>query len=139
MTPDKTGMQELLSVKSNKQRRREIKDRRLKRAEKKRRSTVPSRWDLMYGGQSLSAGSLAGCYVDKPFICRDCGSAEVWTAGQQQWWYEVIKADPASTAIRCRACRQREKARKAEARRIHLEGLQRKLDTANRKGEHYGH
>lgn len=67
-----------------------------------------------------------GCYTDQPFDCVDCGKAEVWTAGQQKWWYEVAKGDVFTTARRCRACRRRERERRAEARRVHLEGSARK-------------
>jgi hypothetical protein len=64
-----------------------------------------------------------GYYADIPFLCRDCGKAEIWTAAQQQWWYEVAKGHVESCAIRCRACRQNEQKRKKNARRRHLEGL----------------
>jgi hypothetical protein len=46
-------------------------------------------------------------YQDQPFVCVDCGKAEVWTARQQKWWYEVAKGSIYSTAKRCRACRKR--------------------------------
>ena len=65
-------------------------------------------------------------YLDKTFTCVDCGLEQVWTATQQKWWYEVAKGDVFTTATRCRACRRRERTRKAEARRVHLEGLARK-------------
>ena len=65
-------------------------------------------------------------YVDKPFTCKDCGKEEVWSATQQKWWYEVAHGDVWTTATRCKACRRKEAARKAEARRIHLDGLTRK-------------
>ena len=48
---------------------------------------------------------------------------EIWTAAQQQWWYEEAQGDVWTTAVRCRTCRSSERARKAEARRIHLAGL----------------
>lgn len=67
-----------------------------------------------------------GFYTDRPFECIDCGKAEVWTAAQQKWWYEVAKGEVHSTARRCRGCRRRERERRAEARRVHLEGLARK-------------
>jgi hypothetical protein len=51
-------------------------------------------------------GGLPEFYVDKPFFCRDCGKAEVWTAEQQKWWYEVAKGHLDSTAVRCRKCRK---------------------------------
>jgi len=65
-------------------------------------------------------------YVDRPFICKDCGTAEVWTATQQKWWYETAKGDVWRVAIRCRPCRRRERERKAEARKIQREGMARK-------------
>jgi hypothetical protein len=46
-------------------------------------------------------------YEDRQFKCADCGTEEVWTAKQQQWWYEVAKGPIFSTAIRCRACRKK--------------------------------
>lgn len=52
--------------------------------------------------------SLSGrlFYQDQPFTCVDCGKEEIWTAKQQQWWYEVANGPIYSRAIRCRACRQ---------------------------------
>ncbi|HEY1066192.1 MAG TPA: zinc-ribbon domain containing protein [Pirellulales bacterium] len=44
-------------------------------------------------------------YRDRPFQCVDCGVTQVWTAKQQQWWYEVAKGPIYSLAKRCRACR----------------------------------
>lgn len=46
-------------------------------------------------------------YQDQPFVCEDCGKQVVWTARQQQWWYEVAKGSIYSTAKRCRDCRNR--------------------------------
>jgi hypothetical protein len=71
-----------------------------------------------------------GFYSDQPFNCVDCGKAEVWTARQQKWWYEVAKGDVFTTARRCRTCRRRERERRAEARRVHLEGIARKQQHA---------
>ena len=65
-------------------------------------------------------------YVDRDFRCKDCGKAEVWTASQQKWWYEIAKGDVWTMAVRCRPCRRRERERKAEARRVHQEGVARK-------------
>jgi hypothetical protein len=67
-----------------------------------------------------------GYYVDRPFKCKDCAKSEVWTATQQKWWYESAKGDVWTVAVRCRPCRRREQARKAEARRVHFEGIGRK-------------
>lgn len=66
---------------------------------------------------------LRGTYRPEPFVCKDCGVAEVWTPLQQKWWYETAEGDVFTNAVRCRACRTRERARKAAARRAHLEGL----------------
>jgi len=66
-------------------------------------------------------------YEDVSFTCKDCGSHETWTATQQKWWYEVAGGLLDTTkAVRCRSCRAKEKARKTEARRVHLEGLAKK-------------
>lgn len=67
-----------------------------------------------------------GYYLDVEFCCEDCGVQEVWTATQQKWWYEVAKGFAYSTATRCRNCRRKERERRNEARRVHLEGLERK-------------
>jgi hypothetical protein len=72
-------------------------------------------------------GLLPHYYVDKPFRCRDCDVEEVWRATQQKWYYEVAKGHIDSTAVRCRACRRKERERKAKARADSLPGLLAKL------------
>ena len=67
-------------------------------------------------------------YRDKEFTCRDCGVREVWTVKQQQYWYEELGGEIESTAIRCRACRRTEKARRETARKTHLEGIVKKAN-----------
>jgi len=67
-----------------------------------------------------------GFYIDMPFSCKGCGKPQVWTATQQKWWYESAKGDVWTVAVLCRACRQRERARKEAARKVHQEGLARK-------------
>jgi len=67
-----------------------------------------------------------GYYLDRPFTCKDCGKQEVWTATQQKWWYEAAKGGVWTTATRCRLCRRRERERRNEARRVHLEGVARR-------------
>ncbi|GLS05078.1 hypothetical protein GCM10007860_22280 [Chitiniphilus shinanonensis] len=49
---------------------------------------------------------IRGYYVDLAFTCRDCGAHQVWTAEQQQWWYETAKGYVYSSAVRCLGCRQ---------------------------------
>ena len=63
-----------------------------------------------------------GHYVDMPFDCKSCGTAQVWTETQQKWWYESIKGDVWTVAVLCRPCRKREQARRAAAREAHLAG-----------------
>lgn len=108
--------------KSNRQRRAEIRDRRLKRAEAARQalSQPDVRWR---DGGPLPAGAvradrewlarhnntyglLPEFYVDRSFTCRDCGEEQVWTAKQQKWWYEEIRGHIDSRAVRCRPCRR---------------------------------
>ncbi|CDH45849.1 zinc-ribbon domain containing protein [Candidatus Contendibacter odensensis] len=123
-------------MKSNKQRRQEIKAQRLRRIVKKTRAVNARPVDRPIGTVAVTPLLLRrnnsygipdfvqrGCYQDRPFRCKDCGVEEIWTAAQQRWWYEVAQGDVWTVAVRCRACRQRERARKVEARRIHREGL----------------
>jgi len=65
-------------------------------------------------------------YVDILFACRDCGKICLWTAESQKWWYEEMQGLVHTTAYRCRACRIKERERKAEMRRVREEGKQRK-------------
>ena len=59
-------------------------------------------------GHNNTYGPLPLFYVDRPFVCRDCGESQVWTAKQQKWWYEIAKGHINSVAIRCRPCRKKE-------------------------------
>ena len=130
-------------MKSNKQRRREIKHRRRQRAEQQRSAqnvlvqvlplhAIPANHAELRHNNSY--GPLPLFYQDLLFTCRDCGQSEVWKAAQQKWWYEVTKGSINSTAVRCLTCRVKERARKAEARSVHLEGLKLK-----QQGENHAH
>lgn len=123
-------------MKSNKQRRQEIKLRRIQRAQRQARRATARPVDRPIGATTVTPALLRpttsygvpdfvrrGYYQDLPFRCKDCGQAEIWTAERQRWWYEVAQGDVWTMATRCRACRERERTRKTEARRIHLEGL----------------
>ncbi len=128
-------------MKSNKQRRRELKELQIKRKakaialrENSNREKIPTdavlcHSDLLAPSNSYGVPPFVtrGYYVDIPFQCVDCQKQEVWLATQQQWWYEVAKGNVESGANRCRSCRKIEHDRKVEARRIHLEGLAKKL------------
>ena len=127
-------------MKSAKQKRTEIRIKREKRSRKKSEKLAKADTTARLAKRPINVvaanvealahnntyGPLPLFYVDKPFVCRDCGKAEVWTAAQQKWWYEVAKGDINSTAVRCRACRRKEQQRRAEARRVHMEGLAKK-------------
>jgi transcription elongation factor Elf1 len=56
-------------------------------------------------------------YLDKVFDCQICGKTEVWTARQQQWWYEVARGEIETTATTCRSCRKRKQRTSREATR----------------------
>jgi len=127
-------------MKSGKQRRLEIVARRKKLAVKRKAvatavalKNTPYRMvavneELLAPNNSYGAPAFVrrGYYVDIPFRCADCGKEEVWTGSQQKWWYEVAKGFVYSSAVRCRACRRKERARRDEAKRVHLEGIARK-------------
>jgi hypothetical protein len=117
-------------MKSNKQRRVEIKARRSKQTEKRKLAAIePSPW-LMHDRLPVNLARFArgpnfanrdfvvrGYYAPVPFTCEDCGIAQVWTAAQQKWWYESVGASLYTTARRCRPCR----ARAREEKRIAAE------------------
>ncbi len=54
-------------------------------------------------------GDLPSHYVDYPFVCEDCGVAQIWTAEQQKWYYEEAKGHLWAVALRCRPCRKQTK------------------------------
>lgn len=109
-------------MKSGKQRRTEIAQQRVRRAALAARRAVPPPEPRPAGAVQVNVAALApynsygtpdfvqrGYYRDVPFTCADCGAAAVFTAAQQQWWYEVAKGQVYSTAKRCRACRRKRK------------------------------
>lgn len=135
-------------MKSNKQRRAEILGRRRERAalapklkggERQREiagDAAPCNPELLapYNSYGQPPFVARGFYRDVLFKCADCGKEEVWRATQQKWWYEVAKGNVETRAIRCNACRRVERARREEARRVHLEGIARKnRDPENRR------
>ena len=58
----------------------------------------------------------AVCYMNIEFTCSDCGKSDCWTAASQQHYFEVSKASPYKRPKRCYDCRQKELARKTQAR-----------------------
>lgn len=132
-------------MKSNKQRRAELKKLRAEREAKHKikaialkqlqdREKIPTDAVLCdpnllatYNSYGIPSFVDRGYYSDIPFQCVDCQKQEIWTAARQKWWYEVAKGDVYSQAKRCNACRKIESDRKIEARRVHLEGLAKNL------------
>ncbi|MCB4362785.1 zinc-ribbon domain-containing protein [Hydrogenophaga taeniospiralis] len=114
-------------MKSSKQRRVEIKQLRLARAQRAqtqlksmslgREGHVPGL--VMADTQLLSVLNnscvFPAFYVDKAFVCVDCSTEEVWTAKQQKWWYEEVQAPIDSQAKRCLVCRRARRSRIKEA------------------------
>jgi hypothetical protein len=48
-------------------------------------------------------------YLDEGRSCVECGNDFVFTATEQRFWYETLKFHFDSVAIRCRACRRRQR------------------------------
>lgn len=65
-------------------------------------------------------------YRDTWIACKDCGKEELWTAKQQQRWYEEQGGEIEAIAVRCRSCRRKEKLRRTQARQVHFDGLAKK-------------
>lgn len=123
-----------MTMSSNKQKRQILKQQRALKKKKKERAQVRAgvrngnilpvdSSKILSGGWSVTVPEF---YQDYAFQCKDCGSHEVWTAGQQKWWYEEAGGNLESRAVRCRSCRIKERERKIEARKVHLEGITRK-------------
>jgi hypothetical protein len=122
-------------MKSGKQRRAEISAKRKQRAAHREPQgklpepapcrMIPVNASLLAPNNSYGAPDFVrrGYYIDLPFRCVDCGTEEIWTGTQQKWWYEVAKGFVYSTAIRCRSCRRKKRARRDEARRVHVAGF----------------
>ena len=128
-------------MKSGKQRREEIKAKRLVRLSAARApnpympiNTVPLgavAADSTQLAHNNTYGLLPSFYIDTPFVCKDCGAHEIWTAKQQKWWYEIAKGPIDSRAVRCRPCRLLERARVDEARRVSQAGMALKMEKKN--------
>ncbi|SFQ43694.1 Probable zinc-ribbon domain-containing protein [Variovorax sp. OK605] len=117
-------------MKSNKQRRAEIKAHRLERAaalEVRLRTRDVRReivWESVPGLELVDKARLEHCntlygevphfYIDRLFTCN-CGAEEVWTAKQQKWWCEVAQGSIYSRAVRCYACRKAQRESRAAA------------------------
>jgi len=119
---------------SNKQKRRKLKLTRAERKAKleridllaalKKGTVMPVDRSKVFSRSLLP--NIPEYYRDTLFTCKDCDEQELWTAKQQQRWYEDQGGEIEAIAIRCRACRRKDKLRRDTARKDHLEGLTRK-------------
>jgi hypothetical protein len=50
-------------------------------------------------------GMLPDFYVDRAFICRQCGKREIWRAVDQKWYFEEAKGHLGARAGECHDCR----------------------------------
>ena len=91
-----------------------MQDKRIRRSKNKKQDRQPVDESKLNMGNTYS--SPPDYYYDIEFECKDCGKVEVWTAAQQKWWYEEAGGYFFATAVRCRDCRARERARKQDAR-----------------------
>ena len=65
-------------------------------------------------------------YVDEERTCRQCGESFTFTAKEQKFWYERLKFNYHSSAVRCPACRKTKRTEKAL--RAEMADLLRRLD-----------
>ena len=130
---------EVRKMKSNKQRRIEIKARRRKRAESAKakplglsivQSVLNVEANLSELTHTGTYGLLPLFYIDKHFACRDCKKNEVWTASSQKWWYEVAKGGIDTTAVRCLTCRKKRR-REKEQQKLHMEIMAQRVPHRN--------
>jgi hypothetical protein len=130
-------------MKSNKSRKAELRQKKEKQIEKRtRREAAQSVTGLVQVNKEavvltnfigIPEFYKRGYYLDEAFICKDCGSDEQWTATQQKWWFEVIKARTDTMAVRCKACRRRRRESIALNNIRTEEGLRKKAEKAAAK------
>ena len=105
-------------MKSNKQRKSEIKQKRWKRMEACRAKAVAPSVSLMTVPADMERleqlhGSVwwhPAYYEDKHYECRDCGAECVWTAQSQKWWHEEAQGHLHSGVQRCAPCNAKHRA-----------------------------
>ncbi|HIQ15089.1 MAG TPA: hypothetical protein EYH38_05895 [Leucothrix sp.] len=126
-------------MKSGKQRRLEIKEKRRKKAKIYAEIDTTDISNMPSGAIKSNYNNLdhnniydllPKFYVDKSYSCKDCGSNEIWTAKQQRWWYETAKGHINSTAVRCRRCRNIIKEQKQEQKK-HMKKMAQRVPHPN--------
>ncbi len=70
-------------------------------------------------------------YVDQRRKCRDCGKEFLFSAKEQQHWYEIVRLPIQVSAVHCPACRKKIRHAKAAQRR-HMEEMSRRPMHPNR-------
>ena len=132
-------------MKSGKQRRHEIKQKRAERAEALKRdlegkafleakalSSTVVQADHSELAHNNTYGSLPDYYHDVVFNCIECGESSLWTAKSQKWWYEIAKGSIWSTASRCSSCRKVRREAKEEQKK-HMEEMAKKEPHPNER------
>lgn len=120
----------IFRMKSNKQKRSEIKAKRVERRLSNEIVAQKAKLKKVSPSERVNAAALApnnsysvplyvqrGYYVDEQFTCEECGTKEVWKASQQKWWFEVAKGYADSRAVRCAACRRKKRAHREKSLR----------------------
>ena len=69
----------------------------------------PSRQNLGYSDKPMLY------YQDQELTCDYCRKVETWTALQQRWWYETVRAPRYKKISTCRACRKAKRATDTES------------------------
>ena len=140
-------------MKSNKQRRAEIKAKRLLRAAKKIHipfwkypvttsaecEGIDEAMLARYSSYDVPEFIARGYYLSLSFRCRDCGVDEIWTAKQQKWWYENAQGGVFTKAIRCRACRALKRANQAHSEAMRVAGIAGMLNMNKQKSKDHEH
>jgi hypothetical protein len=99
--------------------------------QERRRLSKLAKGGRLVDGHEVPIGAIAadpsqqyrpGCtakffYRDIEFICSDCGAEEVWTAKDQKWYFEVVRAPVYCVPKRCSACRKKHRETKALQRK----------------------
>ena len=128
-------------MKSNKQRRAEIKTARLKKSQKDKvdvysypipKGAVKANKEMLVTVSMPEMVKFPLFYIDKPFKCKECGTVKIWTAKHQKWWYEIIKGSIETTAVLCKSCRLKKKQEKLD-KKEHMKEMANKKPHPNEK------
>jgi len=118
MKSNRQGRAEIRAARSKRMRKRAQHDQRPHPAVVRTANAAPVDESALMPTNSYGAPAwqMRGHYLDQPFVCKDCGAHCIWTAQRQKWWYEIAHGHPDTIAVRCKACRAKERARKKAVR-----------------------